>query len=144
MRSSSRHANSFNSVYCRSEYFKNSFISNVINKWNKLDPEIRSSFPCNLFRNTLLKFIRPSQREIFNINDSVGIKLLTRLQLDLRERKPRLDFRDILNPFCPCNIEAETTTHYFLRFHLCNANKFALMNDLNEIYSSLSELNDNW
>ena len=58
MRSSSRHVNSFNTGSCKSEYFKNSFIPNVINEWNKLDPDIRSSTSYNLFRNTLLKFIR--------------------------------------------------------------------------------------
>ena len=139
MRNSSRHVNSFNRVSCRSEYF----IPNVITEWNKLDPDIHSSFSYNLFRNTLLKFIRPAQRKTFNINDSVGIKLLTRLRLDLRERKSRLYFRDILNPLCPCSIEAETTAHYFLSFYFCNANKCALMNGLNEIDSSLSALNDN-
>ena len=139
MRNSSRHVNSFNRVSCRSEYF----IPNVITEWNKLDPDIRSSFSYNLFRNTLLKFMRPAQRQTFNINDSVGIKLLTRLRLDLRERKSRLDFRDILNPLCPCSIEAETTTHCFLSFYFCNANKCVFMNGLNEIDSSLSALNDN-
>ena len=69
MRSSRRHANSFNTVSCKSEYFKNSFIPNVINKWNKLDPDIRSSTSYNLFRNTLLKFTRLAQRKTFNIND---------------------------------------------------------------------------
>ena len=53
LRSSRRHVNSFNLVTCKSEYFKNSFIPNVIYEWNKLDPDIRSSFSSNLFRNTL-------------------------------------------------------------------------------------------
>ena len=46
---------------------------------NELDLDIRSSTSYSLFRNTLLKFIRPVQRKTFNINDSVGVKLLTRL-----------------------------------------------------------------
>ena len=98
MRSSRRHVNSFNTVSCKSECFKNYFIPNVINEWNKLDPVIPSSTSYNLFRNTLLNFIRPVQRKTFNINDSVGVKLLTRLRLDfshLREHKFRDGFRDI-------------------------------------------------
>ena len=134
MRSSRGHVNSFNTVSCKFEYFKNSFIPNVINEWNKLDPDIRSSTSYNLFRDTLLKFIRPAQRKTFNINDSVGVKLLTRL---------RFGFRDILNPLCPCSIETETTAHYFLRCHFYNANRSALMNELNEIDSSFSTLNEN-
>ena len=75
------HVNSFNTVYNKSEYFKNSFIPNVINEWDKLDPDICSSTSYSVFRNTLLKFIRPVQRKIFNINVSVGVKLSTRLRI---------------------------------------------------------------
>ena len=73
--------NSFNMISCRSEYSKNSFIPNVINEWNQLDPDMHSFSLYNLFCNTLLKFIRPAQKITFNINDSVGIKLLTRFKL---------------------------------------------------------------
>ena len=83
LRSSRRHVNSFNLVTCKSEYFKNSFIPNVIYEWNKLDPDIRSSASYNLFRNILLKFIRAVPNKTFNINDSVGGKLLTKLYLSL-------------------------------------------------------------
>ena len=118
MRNSCRHVNSFNTVSCKSEYFKNFFIPNVINAWSKLDSNIRSSTLYNLSRNTFLKFIRPVQRKTFNNNDSVGVKLLTRLGLGfshLCEHKFRHGFRDILNPLCPCSTETETTAHYFLR-----------------------------
>ena len=104
MRSFRSHIYSFNLVYCKSEYFKNSFIPNDIYRWNKLDPDIRSSASYNLFRNTFLKFTRPAQSKTFNINDSVGVKLLTRLDLGfshLREHGFRHDFRQILNPLCP-------------------------------------------
>ena len=58
LRSFRRHVNSFNLFSCKSEYFKNSFIPNVIYEWNKLDPDIRSSASYNLFRNILLKFVK--------------------------------------------------------------------------------------
>ena len=48
---------------------------------------------------------------------------------------------DILNPLC--SFEDETTTHYVLRCHFYNANRSALMNNLNEIDSFFSTLNDN-
>ena len=53
-----------------------------------------------------------------------------------------LYFRDVLNLLCPCSIEAETTIHYFLRCYFYNANRSALMNDLNKIDSSFSTLNE--
>ena len=82
---------------------------------------------------------------MFNINDSVGVKLLTRLRLGFthfHEHKFRHGFRDILNPLCHCSIEAETTAHYFLRCHFYNVNRSTLMNELNEIESSFSALNE--
>ena len=115
------------------------FIPNVINEWNTLYPDICSSTSYN----TLLKFIRSVQRKTFIINDSVGVKLLTRLWLGfshLCEDKFRHDFRDHL---CPCSIETETTAHYFLHCHFYNANSSALMNELNEIDSYFSTLNEN-
>ena len=133
-------------VTCKSEYFKNSFIPNVIYEWNKLDPHIRSSASYNLSRDTLLKFISPAQRKTFDVNDSVAVKLLTRLRLGfshLHEHTFRHDFRDILNPLCPCSIEAATTAHKFQLCHFYNANKSALMKELNEVISSFSTLNEN-
>ena len=99
----------------------------------------------NPFRNTLLEFIRLGQRKTFNINDSVGVTLLTTLCLGfshLREHKFRHGFRDRLNPLYPCSIEAETTVHYFLDCHFCNANRYVLMSELNEVDSSFSTLNE--
>ena len=94
---------------------------NVINEWNKLDSDIRSSSSYNLFCKTLLKFIRPVQKKTFNINDSVKVKLLTRLRLGfshLRDHKFRHAFRDIFNLLCPCSMETKATTHYFLHCHV--------------------------
>ena len=43
-----------------------------INEWNKPGQNISSSSSYNIFRNTLLKFVRFVEREIFNINDPFG------------------------------------------------------------------------
>ena len=94
----------------------------------------------------LLKLIMPAPRKICNINDSVGINLLTRLRLGFthqREHKFGHSFRDILNPRWSCSIKAKTTTHYFLRCYFYKSNMSARMNDFNEIHSSFSKLNDN-
>ena len=110
MRSSHQHVNSVNTISCKSKYFKNSFIPSVINEWSKVDLDIRSSSSYNLFCNTLLKFIRPAQRKTFNKNDSVGVRLLTKLRLGFshfHKHKFRDGFRDILNPLCLCSIETK-------------------------------------
>ena len=104
VRQSQRHPNTSYSISCRTEYFKNSFFPCVIGEWNKLNPEIRRSGSYNIFRKSILNFIRPSESKVCNnINDAIGIKLITRLRLGfshLREHKFKHNFRDTLNPLC--------------------------------------------
>ena len=75
VRQSQRYPNKFNSIS-----FKNSFFPLVIGEWNKLlNPEIRRSGGYNIFRKSILNFIRPSASKVYNINDAIGIKLITKL-----------------------------------------------------------------
>ena len=106
--------------FCRTDVFKNSFFPSTISDWNKLDVKIRESESYARFRNGLLKFIRPVPSSYFGISDFYGLKLLTRLRLELshlREHKFNHNFRDTINPLCSCSLETESTKHYFLRCH---------------------------
>ena len=92
---------------------KKKFFPHVINEWNKLDTNICSFSNYQNFHNELLKFTKPIERKVFNINNPFRITMLTRLRLGfshLREQKFRNRFKDTLNPLCSCSIEAETTT----------------------------------
>ena len=145
VRQSQRHLNTFKSISCRTEYFKNSFFPCVIGEWNKLNPKIRRSGSYNIFRNTILNFIRASASKVYNINDAIGIKLITRLHLgfsDLHEHKFKHNFRDTLNTLCSCSIEVESKSQYFLRCHFFDALRATLMNDLRNIDSDLPTLRD--
>ena len=64
MRNFDRHPNTLHIFPCRTEYFKICFFPHVINEWNKPDPNICSSSNYHIFRNALLKFIRPAERKI--------------------------------------------------------------------------------
>ena len=58
--------------------------------------------------------------------------MLTTLRLSfshLCEHKFRHGFKDTLTPLCSCSIEAETTTHYFLRFLFYNSKQTTFIND---------------
>ena len=86
----------------------------IITKHSILDVATVLDPPLNIFRNALLKFIRPAERKIFNICDPFAIKMLTRLILGfdhLHENKFRLGFKDTVNPCYSCSTEPETTTH---------------------------------
>ena len=112
IRNSHRDPSTFHVFPSTTKCFKSSLFPYAINEWKKLDPNILSFSNYNTFRNALLKFIRPVESKIFNIN-SFKIKLLTGLRLrfsHLREHKFRNRFKDSLNAFCLCSIDAETTT----------------------------------
>ena len=143
MRTSSRQPNTFTSFYCSTKYFQNIFLPCVIREWNKHDPDKRSCLSYDSFRKAMLNFIRPSENNIFNIPDQVGIKLITRLRLgfsQLREHKFRHNFEDTLNPLCSCSIEAEATLYFFLRCQFFNDIREIFMNDLMKIDRFLPSL----
>ena len=49
-------------------------------EWNKLDATLRKSESLPYFRNALLKVGRPTAKTVFNIHNSIGLKLFTRLR----------------------------------------------------------------
>ena len=60
-------------------FFKNYFFHSTIIEWNNLNPTLRNSKSFFDFKNSILKFIRPSPSIVFNCNNYKGIKLITRL-----------------------------------------------------------------
>ena len=97
----------------RSNFFRNSFFPSTITEWNKLDRDIRNSDSLNVFKLSLLKFVRPVANSVFEINNPYDLKLLTRLRLGLshlRYHKFRHNFQDCINPICVCGLQIETAT----------------------------------
>ena len=81
----------------RSNFFRNSFFPSSITEWNKLDHDIRNSDSLNIFKLSLLKFVRSVANSVFKISNPYGLKLLTRLRLglsQLRYHKFRHNFQD--------------------------------------------------
>ena len=97
------------------------------------------------FKNSKLKFIRPSPNSLFNVSDSLGIKLLTGLRLDLshlREHKFNHNFQDTINPLCSCSLESESTAHFFLHCQNFTDLRKCLMNELIQIDLCILTLDD--
>ena len=85
-------------------------------EWNKLDRDVRKPKSDVIFRNTLLKLGRPDQNAIYNINNPSGLKLLTRLRLDLshrNEHRSNHNFQNCINLLCSCILEIESTSHFY-------------------------------
>ena len=131
---------------CRTECFANLYFPYTIKEWNDLSVEIWKSVQHEVFKNQLLKFLRPNLNSLFNVPDSLGIKLLTRLRLSLShlwKHKSNQDFQGTINPLCSCSLEAESTSHFFLHYpnsrDLCKC----LMREIIKIDSCTLGLDEN-
>ena len=78
---------------------------------------------------------------VFNIYNPRGIKLLTMLRVGLshlREHKYQHNFRDTLNPFCPCDGKSiEPVNHFFLRCPNYTLHRVVLFENLNQIEDNM-------
>ena len=82
-RCNTRNSNNIPLFKVKHNLFQNSFFPSAVVKWNKLDLNIRNSKRLNIFKKTLLNFIRLSGSTVFNRHNLKGVTLLTRLILDL-------------------------------------------------------------
>ena len=83
---------------------------------------------------------------MFDPCDPLGVQLLTRLRVSLnhlREHKFRHGFNDVVNPFCPCNNEIESVSHYYLRCHNNSIQRLDLMNELSNLDPRILQLDSN-
>ena len=135
-----RHSAKIPSLSFKHNFFKNTFFPSAILEWSKLDPSLQNSASYNVFKKSILKFIRPSSNKIFQCHNSKGIKSVTILRLGLshlQEHKFKHSFQVTLNPVCSCGLDIETTSHYFLHSTLFHAERSTLLNNINEIDSTI-------
>ena len=139
-----RNSDDITTFQSRTETFKFSFFPWSIVEWNKLDLKIRNSSYL-VFRNYLIKRIRPLAAPVYNIHNPLGLKLLTRLRLGLSHlsnHRFNHNFENCLNPLCTCSLEVESTTHFFLHCHHFNAIRITLNNSLKAIDKDILKLSD--
>ena len=127
------------------QFFKDSFFPSVIYELNSLDINFRNSSFINVFKNELLKFVRPEPNSTCNINDTKGSYLLSRLRLGLShlgDHKFRHNFQDCVSPMCCCGQGIETTTHFLLHCpnHYC-ARK-TLFHKINQVSGTILRQSD--
>ena len=116
-----RNTNNIPLFKVKHNFFRNSFFPSAVIEWNKLDLNIRNSESLNIFKKTLLNFVRPSGSTVFNCHNPKGVKLLTRSRLGfshLRDHKFKHNFQDSLKPICSCGNDIETPAHFL--FHCPN------------------------
>ena len=101
------------SYNCRTEFFESSFFLATLDEWLQFNQRIRSSEPITAFKQKLLPPTFPLENIIFNILDTEGLKLLTRLHLGLfylNERRFWQNFlKFLINVLCKCSLETQNT-----------------------------------
>ena len=88
-------------------------------------------------------FRKKKENSFFSIHNSVSVKLLTRLRLQLsHEHRFRHGFEDTISPMCSCNAETKikSNEHFLLRCHFYSAQRLDLFNKLNKTNSSFFKL----
>ena len=137
--------NNISNIKTMSNFVRNSCFPSTITVWNKLDRDVLNSNSLTVCKLSLLKLVRPVANSIFEINNSYGLKLLTRLRLGLshlRYHKFRHNFQDCINPICVCGLEIETTTHFLLHCPLFQSARQSLLINIKKIDESILEKHD--
>ena len=92
-----------------------------------------------------MKFIRPSGNSVFKFHNPKGVKLLTRLRLDLshlQEREFKHGFQDSLSPVCFCGEDIETSTHFLLHCSNYSNERLTFLNIIRNIDRNILHKND--
>ena len=140
-----RYAENVPSFKVRHDFFKNSFFPSTVIEWNKIGKNIRKSESLNIFKKSILEFIRPSQNRVYNCHNPKGMKLLTKLTVGLshlREHKFKGSFQDTLNPICNCGEDIETASHYFLHCPDYLEERKTLLNTISSIVPNIFDFNN--
>ena len=81
------------------------------------------------------------ENSLFSIHNSVAVKLLTYLRLQLshlNQHKFRHGFEDTISPMCSCNMDIESNKHFLLHCHFYSSQRLELFDNRNKINSTFS------
>ena len=127
------------------DFFRISFFPSAVIEWNKLDLGIRMSGSLNVFKKSLLKFIRPSGSSVFNSHNLRGVKLLTSSRLGLShlsKHKFKHGFQNTLHSIYSCGNDIETSTHFVLHCPHYSNERSTFLNTVRNINRSIFDKND--
>ena len=97
------------------------------------------------FREIILGFIKPKETTVFVIDETEGLKQLTRLRLNFshsNEQKFRHDLGDTVDTICKRGLETEKTLHFSLCCWLYSTIRTELLKDISTVDSSLTNYPD--
>ena len=129
---------------CRTESSETSLFPWAIVEWNKLDSKIQN-LSSSAFKGHLIKVIRPPSNSVFNIDNLIGVKYITRLRIGLshlNKHKFNNNFENCLSPKCICSSENESTLYFFLHCHYYIPIRKTMFEEVKTIDANLLKLLD--
>ena len=111
-----RNTRNYDQNFTRTARYANTYFQNAPFEWNLLDNDIRNSTSISEFKNKLLALIRQNKNLISGINDTIGIRQLSKLRLKfgkLNEHMFRQNF-NCLDPVYSCGTADVDTEHFLL------------------------------
>ena len=106
---------SYQEIMCNTSRYKNSFFPDAIRSWNIAGSSFSFSKSINLFKVNLSNLIRPMQKTLFGVHDTIGVKYLFQLRVGLsplKFHKKHHNFADTLNDWCDCHCAIEDISHF--------------------------------
>ena len=104
----------------------------------------KNSISLAQFKKTILKSEdRPLLRSVYFIHNPIGLKLFTRLRVELshlNEHKFIHSFRKCVIPLCSCSLKIESNLHFFLHFHHFHHLRVTLLNEIRSIGANILSL----
>ena len=128
----------------RVEAFKSYFFPWTITEWNSLDIKICSS-AYTTFKKHLIYEFKSVPNSLFNIQNTIGIKLLTRVRLGfshLNKNRYNHKSKNRVNPKCIFSSENESKFHFNLHCHFYTPIKNTLFYKFKKIVTNLQKISD--
>ena len=104
----------------RTARFSSTYFQNVAAEWNLLNSDVRNSESVAAFKRKLISTLRPLKNSLYGVYDIVGIRRLTKLQMEfspLNKHRFRHNF-DCLSPICACECAIKDDQLFLLHCHL--------------------------
>ena len=82
-----RHPNVYRDIFCKSNFYQNSFYPNSIKLWNNLSEDLQVCHSLSTFKKHISSIIKPNPKSIFGIHNPYGISRIFPLRVGLSPLK---------------------------------------------------------
>ena len=132
----------FREIVCKKSVYKRSFFPSTISDWNQLAIETRKSRSKAIFKNRLLKEVRPKKQSFFGLFHNSQIRYLTLLRMNLSPLNAHRNQHKFANvdPFCVDCGNTEDTEHYLLKCKNYTSSRATMFQNLKDSNIDVSAL----